>query len=680
MDRGSRDSSIYGDDLSVTDLEEKDRMEASIRNFEEKDHVDGSFPADDTTKHKGNIESGKKFSCENCDKVFTDPSNLQRHIRSQHIGARSHACGDCGKTFATSSGLKQHQHIHSSVKPFQCEVCLKAYTQFSNLCRHKRMHADCRQQIKCKDCGQAFSTVTSLSKHKRFCEGAMRSGVQLGYSHIEKQMSGNPAVGVAPLNSALLLGLYRHQPTYPPFYQPVGSTYPSLSGNFYNDIPKSSLTAIPHNIASPEEFFKYHKARMSLEASRSNTGRNSVESDSSSKSLTSPKSDYEQSTSDIEMDHYRSSPSNSKESMTEQDRKISSKSESEKHVALAIDSPFDMSKSIKRESSISPSSHSSFSEEESSDQPLDLTKKAKIETPPSEGTRRAHVFGYPVSSDLPNCLTFGMNSPFLMQSALSSKETHRSYSDFSRYLPFSSLGGSRYAMVPQLDQLQKCDPESRNVLSVSGSSPATFGPFTFPSGGGKVRERYSCRFCGKVFPRSANLTRHLRTHTGEQPYKCKYCERSFSISSNLQRHVRNIHNKEKPFRCELCDRCFGQQTNLDRHLKKHETGGVDMRDSPVDPELQDSRPSSVEPSKDVLLENNKTADKSYPNCASDVDIAEEESDIEVDSESDFEDRSHSFLRTAVTMSEKPNNVDREKTGFASNHHLEMQKNIVICPS
>uniref|UniRef100_A0A914N4E9 C2H2-type domain-containing protein n=1 Tax=Meloidogyne incognita TaxID=6306 RepID=A0A914N4E9_MELIC len=85
--------------------------------------------------------------------------------------------------------------------------------------------------------------------------------------------------------------------------------------------------------------------------------------------------------------------------------------------------------------------------------------------------------------------------------------------------------------------------------------------------GQTIKERYQCRFCQKVFPRSANLTRHLRTHTGEQPYKCQHCERSFSISSNLQRHVRNIHNKEKPFRCSHCDRCFGQQTNLDRHLK-----------------------------------------------------------------------------------------------------------------
>ncbi|GFS07879.1 PR domain zinc finger protein 16 [Elysia marginata] len=120
----------------------------------------------------------------------------------------------------------------------------------------------------------------------------------------------------------------------------------------------------------------------------------------------------------------------------------------------------------------------------------------------------------------------------------------------------------------------------------AGASPST-----------KNKERYSCKFCGKVFPRSANLTRHLRTHTGEQPYKCKYCERSFSISSNLQRHVRNIHNKEKPFKCPLCERCFGQQTNLDRHLKKHETEGPHLADSPpsapsspsIQPELHGGR-------------------------------------------------------------------------------------------
>uniref|UniRef100_A0A8C1AUK3 Uncharacterized protein n=1 Tax=Cyprinus carpio TaxID=7962 RepID=A0A8C1AUK3_CYPCA len=72
-------------------------------------------------RHQMSHDSGKRFECENCDKVFTDPSNLQRHIRSQHVGARAHTCPECGKTFATSSGLKQHKHIHSSVKPFICK-------------------------------------------------------------------------------------------------------------------------------------------------------------------------------------------------------------------------------------------------------------------------------------------------------------------------------------------------------------------------------------------------------------------------------------------------------------------------------------------------------------------------------------------------------------------------------
>lgn len=118
--------------------------------------------------------------------------------------------------------------------------------------------------------------------------------------------------------------------------------------------------------------------------------------------------------------------------------------------------------------------------------------------------------------------------------------------------------------------------------------PSAYAKFReLSAGAGKARDRYACKFCGKVFPRSANLTRHLRTHTGEQPYKCKYCERSFSISSNLQRHVRNIHNKERPFRCPLCDRCFGQQTNLDRHLKKHEAEGGDSPSS-ADTEREDT--------------------------------------------------------------------------------------------
>ncbi|PWA30913.1 hypothetical protein CCH79_00010616 [Gambusia affinis] len=158
-------------------------------------------------RHQMSHDSGKRFECENCDKVqhtrhvFTDPSNLQRHIRSQHVGARAHTCPECGKTFATSSGLKQHKHIHSS------EVCHKSYTQFSNLCRHKRMHADCRTQIKCKDCGQLFSTTSSLNKHRRFCEGKNHYGTPAGIFTPGIAMSSSPIMAKAKSHHPHLPGL-----------------------------------------------------------------------------------------------------------------------------------------------------------------------------------------------------------------------------------------------------------------------------------------------------------------------------------------------------------------------------------------------------------------------------------------------------------------------------------------
>lgn len=49
---------------------------------------------------------------------------------------------------------------------------MKAYTQFSNLCRHKRMHAGCRAQSRCDKCSAPFASTAALAKHKRFCDAA----------------------------------------------------------------------------------------------------------------------------------------------------------------------------------------------------------------------------------------------------------------------------------------------------------------------------------------------------------------------------------------------------------------------------------------------------------------------------------------------------------------------------
>ncbi|XP_070609685.1 histone-lysine N-methyltransferase MECOM isoform X2 [Erythrolamprus reginae] len=729
-------------------------------------------------RHQMSHDSGKHYECENCAKVFTDPSNLQRHIRSQHVGARAHACPECGKTFATSSGLKQHKHIHSSVKPFICEVCHKSYTQFSNLCRHKRMHADCRTQIKCKDCGQMFSTTSSLNKHRRFCEGknhfaaggffgqgislpgtpAMDKSSMVNMTHANPGLSDyfganrHPAgltFPTAPGFSFSFPGLFPsglyHRPPLIPASSPVKGL-PSTDQTIKNQSP---LMTHPQALPATQEILKAlnkHPSNLSenkpleLQAERSSEERphekisdqsessdlDDVSTPSGSDLETTSGSDLE---SDLESDKEKckengklfkdkvnslqslASVNNKKEysnhstfsptleeqtavsgavndsikaiaSIAEkyfgstglvglQDKKVGalpypsmfplpffpafsqsmypfpdrdlrslplkmepqSPGEGKKTLKGTSESPFDLTTKRKEEKPLTPvTSKTSVSSVTSQDQPLDLSMGTRSRATGTKQTepRKNHIFGGKKgdhdlesrkSSDI--SLQHARPTPFFMDPIYRNVNLHCNQRRFTQELkthctiatqrgnqgvekrkltdPLEALK-EKYLrpspgflfhpqfqmpdqrtwmsaienMAEKLESFSSLKPDAGDLIQ---SVPSMFNfrapPNTLPENLlRKGKERYTCRYCGKIFPRSANLTRHLRTHTGEQPYRCKYCDRSFSISSNLQRHVRNIHNKEKPFKCHLCDRCFGQQTNLDRHLKKHENGNM----------------------------------------------------------------------------------------------------------
>ncbi|TSO05377.1 Ras-responsive element-binding protein 1 [Bagarius yarrelli] len=51
-----------------------------------------------------------------------------------------------------------------------------------------------------------------------------------------------------------------------------------------------------------------------------------------------------------------------------------------------------------------------------------------------------------------------------------------------------------------------------------------------------------CNVCSKRFWSLQDLTRHMRSHTGERPYQCQTCDRTFTLKHSLVRHQR-IHQK-----------------------------------------------------------------------------------------------------------------------------------------
>uniref|UniRef100_A0AAX7V855 C2H2-type domain-containing protein n=1 Tax=Astatotilapia calliptera TaxID=8154 RepID=A0AAX7V855_ASTCA len=472
------------------------------------------------------IHEERQYRCEDCDQHFESRNQLLDHQKKP--------CGMPPSSFLNpgESDLPQEPQdlrpLHMSQGLHECKECDQVFPDVQSLEAHSLSHSE-EREYKCDQCPKAFNWKSNLIRHQMSHD----SGKHYECENCSK-------VFTDPSN------LQRHIRS-----QHVGARAHACSECGKTFATSSGLKQHKHIHSSVKPFMSF-----------------------------SPPV-YPFPDRDLRTAGLKGEP----QSPADDCKKAQGKSSSE--------SPFDLTTKRKEEKLASfASSKPEMAQSMGQDQPLDLSlgARGRGRNPREEETKKNPNYeeekGVVEIPKADTSLQHARPTPFFMDPIYSRVEKRRMSDPFETLKDKYMRPAPGFLFHPQMTAIENMaekletfgslKPEPGDLLRSVPSmfdfrAPPSALPDTLLR---KGKERYTCRYCGKIFPRSANLTRHLRTHTGEQPYRCKYCDRSFSISSNLQRHIRNIHNKEKPFKCHLCDRCFGQQTNLDRHLKKHENGNL----------------------------------------------------------------------------------------------------------
>ena len=82
------------------------------------------------------------FRCpfEGCGQRYASRYNVKRHVVASHPSFIANQCSVCHRVLSSRQNFRQHQFIHSGVKPYKCSICSEMFRQSSQLSLHRKRH------------------------------------------------------------------------------------------------------------------------------------------------------------------------------------------------------------------------------------------------------------------------------------------------------------------------------------------------------------------------------------------------------------------------------------------------------------------------------------------------------------------------------------------------------------